>query len=51
MRKSIAVFLFLLFPLCVFSQATKWFEGSFDEALSKAGEDGRLVMLFFFSDN
>jgi hypothetical protein len=49
MRKSIIAASFLLLTLSAFGQGTRWFDGSFEEALTKAGTENKLIFVFPFS--
>jgi hypothetical protein len=42
----------LILPLIIISSATaqNWFEGTVDEAVAKAKQEGKIVLLDFFSD-
>lgn len=49
MMKRLALFLLLLiFVSAAFGQ--NWFKGTFDESLGKAKNEGKMVLIDFFSD-
>ncbi len=50
MKKRLASVLIL--PLILISSATaqNWFKGTVDEAVAKSKQDGKMVLLDFFSD-
>ena len=49
MRKIIVLPLLLLF-LASFVVAQDWFQGTLDDAVSKSKDEGKLVLIDFFSD-
>ena len=49
MKRFITIVLFLMFAFSAFGQGTQWFKGSFEEAEVKAREDGKLIVVFFYS--
>lgn len=49
MKKIISVILFFIFTVSAFGQGTRWFEGSLDEAREQAKENGKLVVVYFYS--
>jgi hypothetical protein len=48
MRKLLALPLLLIF-LTSFGLAQNWFKGSLDDAIAKSKEEGKLVLVDFFS--
>ncbi len=50
MKKTAFVLLILLFTLPSFSQDNVWFNGSFDDALNEAQQNGKQVLVYFYSD-
>ena len=49
MKRLIAIVLFLMFAFSAFGQGTQWFKGSLEEAGIRAKEDGKLIVVFFYS--
>jgi hypothetical protein len=50
MKKRLASVLILPFILISSVTAQNWFEGTVDEAVAKAKQEGKIVLLDFFSD-
>ncbi len=49
MKKSLSIFLVLLFVLPLFAKDDLWFKGSFDEALATAAKEGKKILIDFYS--
>jgi len=49
MKKLLALPLLLIF-LSSFGVAQNWFQGSLDDAVASAKDEGKLVLIDFFSD-
>jgi hypothetical protein len=47
MKKRIIPFVFLMFASTAFAQ--NWFKGTFDQALDQAKNEGKKVLINFFS--
>jgi len=50
MRKLVTFLLILLFATSAFGQSSVWFNGSFDDAKKKAENEGKLLLINFYSD-
>jgi hypothetical protein len=50
MKKRLALALILPFILISSATAQNWFEGTVDEAVAKSKQEGKMILLDFFSD-
>ena len=50
MRKMIAVAILVLLATSLFAQSTVWFEGSFEDAKTKATKENKHLLVDFYSD-
>ncbi len=50
MRKYLVIFLLLFFVSSAFAQNTIWFNGTWDEAKTKAKNEDKFILIFYWED-
>ena len=49
MKNKITVVLLLVFCITAFAHGTEWFKGSFEEAMTLAKKEGKMILIHFTS--